>query len=127
MDLVGSVEASLEESALIKPGASGIVTEELVNFAHSTSQSIVVLRDLGFNVENAATLLFYGNPKAVETLKSHKIHMTSLFTLHDLLFIAEEHETHPREAIQKYREFLKDPIKWNRDRGYEQVKEGGTQ
>jgi len=120
------IETPLEESNIVKPGDYGIVTEELVNFAGSTCNSALALRDLGFNVNNAATLLYYGNPKAFETLVANKIEMTPLFTLSDLLFVAEEYQTHPLESISKYKEFLKDPIKWNKGRGYEQVKEGGT-
>lgn len=125
-EFVKDIEIPLEESGIIKPGDFGIVTEELVNFAHSTTNSALALREMGFNVNDAATLLYYGNPKATEALEANKIEMTPLFTLGDLLFVAEEYHTHPIENIKKYKEFLKDPIKWNKDRGFEQVKEGGT-
>ncbi|TSC92927.1 MAG: orotate phosphoribosyltransferase [Candidatus Berkelbacteria bacterium Licking1014_7] len=111
----------------IPAGANGLVVEELVNFAQTTCNGADALRDAGYSVTHAATILFYDNPEAIKALKAHGIEMIYLFTLPDLLTVAEKHQTHPQEAIDGYREFLKDPLGWQAKRGLEPRKEGGTQ
>ncbi len=122
---LAKIESKYEK--VLSPGSKGLVTEELVNFARTTNASAFVLRKLGFDVVNAATILYYGNPYANSTLTENDICITSLFSLSDLISVAEEFEVFPASLIADYREYLKDPIKWNQERGFEQVKEGGTQ
>jgi len=110
----------------IIPGSNGLVVEELVNFAQTTCNGVEALRDNGYSVTHAATILFYDNPEAVRALKDTGTEMVYLFTLIDLLTVAEKYQTHPQQAIDSYREFLKDPI-WQAKRGLEPKKEGGTQ
>lgn len=111
----------------VPAGANGLVVEELVNFAQTTCNGADVLRDAGYSVTHAATILFYDNPEAIKALKLHGVEMIYLFTLPQLLTVAEKHQTHPQEAIDGYREFLKDPLGWQAKRGLEPRKEGGTQ
>lgn len=110
----------------IQPGANGLVVEELVNFAQTTCNGADTLREAGYTVTHAACILFYNNPKAVEALQEAGIEMVYLFTLPELLEIAEQNRTHSQKAIDGYREFLKDPLGWQAKRGLEPVKEGGT-
>lgn len=111
----------------VPAGANGLVVEELVNFAQTTCNGADVLRDAGYSVTHAATILFYDNLEAIKALKLHGVEMIYLFTLPQLLTVAEKHQTHPQEAIDGYREFLKDPLGWQAKRGLEPRKEGGTQ
>ena len=107
----------------IPTNANGLVVEELVNFSQTTCNGANALRDAGYLVTHAATILFYNNPEAIKVLKAHNIEMIYLFTLPELLMIAKEHQTHPQEAIDDYREFLKDPLGWQEKRGLESRKE----
>lgn len=111
----------------ISAGANGLVVEELVNFAQTTCNGADALRDAGYSVTHAATILFYDNQEAIKALKTHGVEMIYLFTLPKLLTVAEKYQTHPQEEIDDYREFLKDPLGWQAKRGLEPRKEGGTQ
>lgn len=104
-----------------------LVVEELVNFAETTCNSIDILRGLGFQASHAACILFYSNPKAIEKLKKYDVEMIYLFTLPQLLDIAEKIQAFPARAILDYRNFLRDPLGWQKKRGLEPVKNGGTQ
>lgn len=110
----------------ISPGNNGLVVEELVNFAQTTCNGADALRDAGFTVTHAATILFYNNPEAIKALAEHGIEMIYLFTLPDLLAVAERHQAHPQKAIDGYREFLADPLGWQAARGLRPVERGGT-
>lgn len=116
----------IKDNPEILSGANGLVVEELVNFAETTCNGADVLREAGYEVTNSACILFYNNPEAIKSLAKEKIEMVYLITLPQLLEIAEKHKTHPAEAINSYREFLKDPLGWQAMRGLEPVKEGGT-
>lgn len=110
----------------IPPGANGLVVEELVNFAQTTCNGAIALREAGYKSTHAATILFYNNPVAIKALKEHKVEMIYLLTLPELLEVAEEHHTHSQRAIDGYRDFLKDPLGWQAKRGLKPVEEGGT-
>lgn len=110
----------------ISPTANGLVVEELVNFAQTTCHGADALREAGYEVTNAACILFYNNPEAIKSLAKEKIEMVYLITLPQLLEVAEKHGTHSAKAINGYREFLKNPLGWQAKRGPEPVKEGGT-
>ena len=110
----------------IRSGANGLVVEELVNFAQTTCNGAEALRGAGYAVTHAACALFYDNPEALKSLQEAGIEMVYLFTLPQLLEVAEKHQTHSQKAIDSYREFLKDPLGWQAKRGLELVKEGGT-
>ncbi len=110
----------------ISAGSNGLVAEELVNFSETTCNSATLLRAEGYEVTHAACILFYKNPRAVETLKSHTLEMVFLFTLSELLETAEREGTHPAHLIAQYRKFLANPLGWQEERGLKPVQKGGT-
>lgn len=110
----------------IHPGDNGLVVEELANFAQTTCNGAEALREAGYTVTHAACILFYDNPEAVKALQEAGIGEVCLFTLPQLLEIAERQQTHRREAIEGYREFLRDPLSWQAKRGLAPIKGGGT-
>lgn len=110
----------------IPPGANGLVVEELVNFAQTTCNSADILREAGYVVNYAATILFYDNPEAIRTLRERGIEMVCLLTLPELLTIAEESLLFSRQAIESYREFLTNPLEWQMTKGLKPIKRGGT-
>jgi len=112
----------------IGPWSRGIVVEELVNFAQTTCNSVVAVRDeRGSIVKDAACILFYDNPVAKESLAKLGVEMTYLFTLRDLLLGALKFKTHPERLVKEYLRFLDDPLAWQAERGLEPVKGGGTE
>jgi len=110
----------------IPSGANGLVVEELVNFAETICNGAEALREEGYTVTHATTILFYNNPESIRTLKEYKIDMIYLLTLPVLLEVAERHHTHSQKAIDGFREFLVDPLGWQAKRGLKPVEEGGT-
>ncbi|MCH7883466.1 hypothetical protein IIA95_03575 [Patescibacteria group bacterium] len=110
----------------IRVGNNVLVVEELVNFAHTTCNSAIALREKGYTVTHAACILFYQNPKAIAVLKQAGIEMIYLLTLLELLDVAEKHNTHPKRLIEEFRVYLKDPLAWQEKRELKPVKEGGT-
>ena len=110
----------------IAPGMNVVDVEELVNFAETTCNGAEVLREAGYEVTHAATILSYENPVALTSLKEANIEMISLLTLEQVLLAAEKYQTHPKNAIDDYKKFLEDPLRWQKERRLELVKEGGT-
>ncbi len=110
----------------ITPGMNVVDVEELVNFAETTCNGAGALRDAGYQVTHAATILSYENPVALMSLKEANIEMISLLTLEQVLLTAEKHQTHPKNAIEDYKKFLEDPLQWQADHGLEPIKQGGT-
>ena len=103
-----------------------VVVEELVNFSQTSCHSALLLRELKYMVTHAACILFYNNPRAVDLLKETGLTMVHLFTLGELLDTAKATGTHPVKLIGKYREFLADPLGWQKAHGLERVEKGGT-
>jgi len=101
----------------ITPGSKAIIFEELVNFANTTCRAATLLKDADYIAEQAATILFYENPEAVEKLERRGIKMIHLFTMNDLLDVATKFKLFPSEAINDYRDFLSDPASWQAERG----------
>jgi orotate phosphoribosyltransferase len=104
-----------------------IVIEELVNYAETTINSVLALREAGFEVNHAACILFYDNPIAKANLIKYKIHMTYLFTLPQLLDMAVKGNFYSQSLVDAYLKFLDDPAAWQKQRGLTPVKNGGTQ
>lgn len=102
-----------------------LVFEELVNFAETTTNSAKVLREADYRADVAGTILSYQNPKAQELLDETGVRLTHLIGLPDLINVAETltyvdgTKRFKSEAVQSYRDFLADPVKWQLDRGYE--------
>lgn len=116
----------LANNTEISLGDNCLVVEELVNFAQTTCNSVEVLRNEGYTVTHTACILFYKNPKAVQLLQEHDVKMVYLFDLPNLLDVAYRKETHSKKLITAYREFLKNPLAWQEERGLKPVEGGGT-
>ncbi len=101
----------------IQIGQKPLIIEELINFAQSTSNSAIGLRELGFPAENAATVLHYHNPKALERLRETGITVVELTSLPKLIDVAEEYGYSSSRAIESYRDFLQNPLHWQAERG----------
>lgn len=99
-----------------RPGRRGIVVEELVNYAQTTTNSALVQREAGLDVRHAATILFYDQPEARALLFKHGVQLIPLFTLPELLDIAVEAGADPF-SVDEFRGFLIDPAGWQRERG----------
>jgi orotate phosphoribosyltransferase len=110
----------------IPQGSVGLVVEELVNFASTTVNSAEVLRLAGFETRYAACILFYGHKESIQALEEHDMHMVHLFTLPELLAVAEKHRCFSHAAIDSYREFLADTSRWEQVRGLIPDPKGGT-
>ena len=82
----------------IRSGANGLVVEELVNFAQTTCNGAQALREAGYTVAHASCILFYNNPEALKSLEEAGIKIIYLFTLPQLLKVAEKHQTHSRKG-----------------------------
>ena len=100
--------------------------EELVNFASSTTNSALILRQAGFKVPCAACFLFYDNPEANRVLTENKLEKFYLFTISDLVSVVEKARLFPQTAIDCYWEYIKNPVKWNQKRGIQRIEKGGT-
>lgn len=111
----------------IKRGDNCLVVEELVNFAETTVNSAIELRREGYSVTYAACILSYNNPVALKALNENNIELFYLFTPSEILDVAEKFQTHEKRLIENYRDFLKDPLTWQSQRGLIPKKEGGTQ
>jgi len=109
-----------QNSAFFIPGRKGLVLEELVNYAETTSNSAVVQRDAGYEVKHAATLVFYDHANANVKLFQNGLKLCYLYTVEQLLSLAEQ--TFERQVVEDYRHFLKDPTGWHKTHGIEPVK-----
>ena len=98
----------------IQTGANGLVVEELVNYGQTIYKGVKAIRQAGYTASHGACILFYNNPDAIKLLKEAGIKMVYLFTLAQLLDIAEKYQTHPQKLIDDCREFLKEPLDWQR-------------
>lgn len=110
----------------VELGDKCLVVEELVNFAQTTCNSALHLREIGYEVTHACCIMAYDNPMASLLLAENNLTLISLFTLHHLLYVAEKNETHPAKAIKSYRDFLAGPLAWQALRNLEPVEGGGT-
>lgn len=103
-----------------KPDGSpvrGMVMEELVNFAGTTTNSTLLLRDLGFEATHAATLFTYGHEESAKRLADAGIKLVSLVRLETLLDFAVADNRFSADTVASYREFLAGPAEWQARRG----------
>lgn len=120
------IEIPIENIAPIQDKGRGIVTEELVNFAGSTSNAVLWLRELGYTVEDSVAMLTYENPEAIQCLKRLEVKHHYIVTLSDLLNMGKQDEYANPRLIQEYKRYLKDPLRWQAERGLTPVAKGGT-
>lgn len=99
---------------------TGLVVEELVNFATTTTNSALAQREAGHVVNHAATLMFYGHEHAIDLLNDTNVRLIHLFTVSEFLDIAVRTGADPR-LVNDYRAFLADPSGWQRSHGFEPV------
>jgi len=105
----------------------GVTAEELTNFTASTRNSATVLeRKFRLHVPYATCLLSYDQPEANKQLGLEGLDLIYLFVLKDLLTAARKIGSHPGKLIKGYRQFLADPVGWNKKRGIQQKEKGGT-
>lgn len=102
-------------------GSRALVVEELVNFAQTTTNSALGLRELGYQVDNAATILHYQNPEALTRLESNGLAVVHVTTLPKLLEVAEVGGHFSSDAIEDYKRFLGNPLRWQAERGLKPV------
>lgn len=106
----------------IQEGARPLVIEELINFAQTTTNSAIGLRELGYPAKYGATILHYRNPEALTTLSRTGLSVVELTNLPELIQIAEEGNYFSAKTIGSYRSFLQNPLGWQTERGLEPVK-----
>ncbi len=94
----------------------GLVLEELVNFAQTTTNSAIVQRNAGHDVRHAAGILFYDHKHAKERLNSTGVSLTYLMTLEQLLRLAETRGV-PTRLLDDYRYYITNPDGWCRRHG----------
>lgn len=108
------------------PGSIGVDVEELVNFSETTTNSCISIRQNGFRVDYAATILYYDNPKANQKLRENEIRIVYIVTLSEVLEATKEEGKCSKKAIDDYFDFLSDPPGWQAARGLKRVEGGGT-
>lgn len=121
-ELITGIQNNPEVSA----GSPGLDMEELVNFAQTITNGAICLREAGYQCKSGACVLYYDNPVANKDLADAGIEMVSLLTLPRVIDVADRHSTHPKDLLAEYREFLKNPLQWQADRGLTHVEKGGT-
>lgn len=92
----------------------GLVVDELVSFGTTMASSIDLLRGSGFTVSSAACILSYGLEEGNRVFSERGVQLISLFTLPELLDMAEEQGKFPQHLIKSYRDFLADPAGWQK-------------
>ena len=102
---------------LITKGMRAFVFEELVNYAGTTTNAALEFRAAGYPVTHAGCIFFYDTPDSHAKLKDTGVTLIPLITLPQLLDIAESGKKITPDAVQGYREFLKDPVTWQLARG----------
>jgi orotate phosphoribosyltransferase len=117
----------IENNPAIKVGSTALVVEELVNFAETTCNSAVALREAGYVVKNAACILSYGHDATRQKLSDHGVELIHLLSLDELLTDAEASGMFPPHVVADYRDFLKGPQAWMSKRGLLRDEGGGTQ
>jgi len=96
-----------------------VVVEELVNFGETTTNSLGLLRDLGYMANQGATILHYDHPEANARLAKDRVKLTHLVKLPNFLDVAVDNGFYSADAAASYREFLVSPAEWQKARGIE--------
>lgn len=92
-------------------GDNALIVDELVNYGSNIIKSAKVLRDAGFIVTHAACFMNYARPEVARNLKKENIKLIYLFTLPQLLRVAEDNKFYSLKVINVFRKYLKNPIK----------------
>ena len=113
----GELVTGLKNNPLIEVGMKALIVEELVNFAETTTNAGIIFREMGYPVSHGACILAYDHKEEKRLLKEAKMTLVSLITLPQLLDASQATGLFPKDDIDSYRTFLKDPITWQLDRG----------
>lgn len=112
--VTGLYMPSGERSPFIPIGAIGLVIEELTNFANSITNGAILLRSLECQCgcPLGATILDYGNPKALEYRTEHQLELVNLVSMSEVLDAAQRLGLYPDRLIEEARFQLSDPVGW---------------
>jgi len=99
-------------------GRRGLTVEELVNFAETTTNSVLVQRENGFEADFAATILTYDHENARKLLADTGVTLIPLFTLPEFLDYAVG-AGYEKGLVDDYLYFLGNPDQWQLNHGYE--------
>ncbi len=97
--------------------SSWLVVEDMVNFAETPVNSLLLLRSLGFVAREAAAILHVDQPEGNRRLRAHDVRLTTLTSMPRLLDVAVREGYAGRSAVEGYRAYLEDPGGWQRARG----------
>lgn len=114
----GELDTGDRNNPFILEGCYGLVVEELVNFAGTTTAGVLYERNKGRKVDHAACILFYENPVAIERLKNNSINIHWVVTLPEVLDFGLQEGAITQRQFDQYKAFLQDPRAWNESRGY---------
>ncbi|OGI28704.1 MAG: hypothetical protein A2288_03880 [Candidatus Moranbacteria bacterium RIFOXYA12_FULL_44_15] len=115
----GELDTGDRNNPFITDKCCGLVVEELVNFAGTTTTGVLYERKKGRIVDHAACILFYKNPVAIERLKTNNITLHWAVTLPEVLDFGLREEAITQRQFDQYKAFLKNPKVWNMNRGYQ--------
>ena len=102
----------------IQTGMHTIVIEELVNYAKTTVEAVTTLREAGYIVNSAATILTYDHDEQRERLKKAGLELISLIDLRTLITLIKSENMFSINSIKSYRSYLENPIRWQLDRNF---------
>ena len=114
----GELITGLRANPEVRKGNRALIVEELVNYAGTTTNSVLEFRRAGFVAEHAACFVSYEQPEAKQRLADNGIQLVALLTLPQLLEIGAENGTISPRAVGSYRDFLSNPVRWQLDRGF---------
>jgi orotate phosphoribosyltransferase len=115
-ELVTALEHIPPPRASVDP-PSWLVVEDLVNYAETPVNTLLLLRSLGYRAEQAAAFVSFGQREADERLAAHGVTLTCLTTVGHLLDVAVSEGAVTAAAAEDYRSYLADPAGWQRAAG----------
>ena len=101
----------------IQPGMKALIVEELVNYAETTCNSALVLREAGYIADHATCILSYDHEDQRSNLTKQGVTLHPLVTLPQVLEVARSERLMDTKALDSYEAYLADPIAWQVDRG----------
>jgi orotate phosphoribosyltransferase len=103
----------LKTNRSIKVGDLFFSFDELINSAFNTCDAVSVLRNVcGFVVTHAVCVLFYDTPDGNSALATLGLTPIYLFTLKELLNVAESGHYFRKDVLDDYRKFIGNPELW---------------
>lgn len=96
---------------------SWLVVEDLVNYAETPVNTVLLLRSLGYRANHAAAFVSFCQAEATARLAANEVTLTYLTTVGRLLDLAVAEGAAERSAANSYREYLADPVGWQRAHG----------